>query len=66
MPATDPIIRPRELPEHVGLSKATVQRLINRGDFPRPLRLSPGAVGWRKSTLDAWLAARDKAAGEAA
>jgi predicted DNA-binding transcriptional regulator AlpA len=40
------------------LHKTTVQRWANTGDFPAPIRLGPRKVGWRRSTLDAWLADR--------
>lgn len=40
-----------------GLPKATIYWLIQRGLFPRPLKLIPGgrAVGWRQSDIDAWI-----------
>jgi prophage regulatory protein len=32
------------------------------GSFPKPIRLSERAVGWKSDDIDAWLAARPMAA----
>ncbi len=57
-PASD-IIVPRHLPQAVGLSSTTVWRLRRAGEFPRPIRLSVGRIGWRRADLEAWLSARE-------
>ena len=44
--------------EVTGLSKATIYRLLNRGEFPPKVQLSPRCVGWRVADVEAWLAAR--------
>jgi prophage regulatory protein len=54
----DPMIRSKQLKSATGLSRATVYRLMQRGDFPRPIQLSPGAVGWPASTIRQWRATR--------
>jgi prophage regulatory protein len=59
----DPIIRCKQLKEVTGLSKATVYRLIQRGEFPRPLQLSQGAVGWPASAIREWRAGRPNSNG---
>jgi len=41
-----------------GLSATTLWRLTRRGDFPQPIRLSPGTVGWFDSEVLAWLSER--------
>ena len=37
-----------------GLSRSTLYRLIADKRFPRPVRLGPRAVAWRRSDIDAW------------
>lgn len=44
--------------EVTGLSKATIYRLVNAGEFPARVKLSPRCVGWRVADIDAWLEAR--------
>jgi predicted DNA-binding transcriptional regulator AlpA len=41
-----------------GLSRTTAWRLQKAGDFPLPVVISPGRVGWRESELEAWKASR--------
>ena len=41
-----------------GLSKATIYRLRERGEFPQPVQLSPRCVGWRVKDIEEWLEAR--------
>ena len=55
------IVAPRHLYLAVGLSAVTVWRLRNRDQFPPPIQLSPGRVGWRRSDLERWLAQREAA-----
>ncbi len=44
--------------EVTGLSKATIYRLLGRGEFPPRVQLSARCVGWRVADIDAWLEAR--------
>ena len=60
-PPYDPladIVRPRHLRQATGLSPTSVWRYRRMGRFPEPLRLGDGAVGWRRSDIDAWLSSR--------
>ena len=55
----EPIVhRKKAVVTLTGLSATTVWRLTRRGEFPQPIRLSPGAVGWLDSEIRAWLAQR--------
>jgi prophage regulatory protein len=56
--SNDQIIRPRNLPTITGLSRTSIWRLERAGDFPKRIRLSAGAVGYRRAEVDAWLASR--------
>ena len=57
------ILRLREVSLLTRLSKATIYRLLRSGAFPRPIRLSERAVGWRTEEIDEWLASRERAGG---
>lgn len=53
----DSLIRQPDVLSRTGIrSKQYLYRLIERGTFPRPLRIGPRAVAWRASDIDAWLA----------
>ena len=42
----------------VGLSRATIYRLIANDQFPKQVRLTPQCIGWWQPAVDAWLCAR--------
>jgi prophage regulatory protein len=52
------ILRKPAVIERVGLSDTTIWRLMREGKFPRPVRLSENAVGWRELDIDAWIESR--------
>lgn len=41
-----------------GISRSTAWRMQQTGDFPAPVAVSPGRVGWWESELTAWKGAR--------
>tara|TARA_R110002049_G_scaffold309186_1_gene518212 strand:+ start:27150 stop:27290 length:141 start_codon:yes stop_codon:yes gene_type:complete len=41
-----------------GLSRTTIWRLEQTGDFPKRVQLSPNAVGWRESEINHWQSSR--------
>jgi prophage regulatory protein len=42
----------------VGLSATTIWRLRCCGQFPDPVRISPGCVAWREADVESWIASR--------
>ncbi|MCK7578892.1 MAG: AlpA family transcriptional regulator [Chromatiales bacterium] len=56
------IIRLPEVVDRIGMSRGSVYRLMTLGRFPKSVKLSERAVGWRESDLDAWLESREHAA----
>lgn len=57
-PNRDHIYREPNVVEVTGLSRSTIWRRIRAGDFPPPIRLSPGTKGWKASDIQQWIAAR--------
>ncbi len=45
----------------VGLSATTIWRLRRCGQFPDPVRISPGCVAWREADVEFWIASRSEA-----
>ena len=52
------ILRIAEVLAMISLSKPQVYKMMNAGDFPRPIRLTGKAVGWRLSDVQAWIDTR--------
>jgi len=53
---TGPLLTARDVAELLGVSTETVLRWTRRGDLPA-LRLPGGAIRYRETELDEWLAA---------
>ncbi|WP_085897191.1 helix-turn-helix transcriptional regulator [Limimaricola soesokkakensis] len=51
----DKILRRAAVEEMTGLSRSTLYRMMDRGEFPRPARIGQRAVGWRQSSVNTWL-----------
>lgn len=58
-------LRLRQVAERTGLSKTHIYRLIQRGQFPIPARLSERVVAWDEAAVNAWLSERFTASGGA-
>lgn len=54
------VIRLPAVKNTVGLSSATIYRLIKAGDFPPPIKLGRHASGWLLSAVQTWI--RERAA----
>jgi prophage regulatory protein len=53
--STESILRLPTVRERTGLSRAAIYQRMERGDFPRPVKLGPRAVGWPSSEIDKWI-----------
>ena len=51
-----------QVKDRVGLSRSTVWRLIQERSFPPSVRISKGRVAWVAADIEAWMAARIRAA----
>lgn len=54
------ILRLREVMRLTGLSKTTIYRRYRDGTFPRPLKLGPQSVGWRRREILEWIESRPR------
>jgi predicted DNA-binding transcriptional regulator AlpA len=62
MPIDQPeILTERQLARLLGLGEATVYRLRHEGTGPAFVQLSARRVGYRRSAVEAWLKARERA-----
>jgi prophage regulatory protein len=59
----DRILRLPLVIEATGLSKASIYRLEQSGNFPKRFSLSPGAVGWKDSQIREWIEQREPVSG---
>lgn len=57
------MLRLPDVAERISLSKSTIKRLIDRGEFPRPVCLSPATRAFFEDEVDNWLRQREQARG---
>ena len=55
---TDRLLRIRDLENKLGVKKSTIYKMIQAGEFPKPVKISERARGWRESQAEAWIAIR--------
>ncbi len=60
----DRLLRRRQVEEITSMSRSSIYRLMQDGEFPRPVKVGPAAVRWRASDIMAWLESRPVARGE--
>lgn len=48
-------LRIRDVCNRVGISRTHLYRLVSRGLFPAPIRLSERVSVWRESEVNGWL-----------
>ena len=60
--AEQSILRLADVIKRVGLGKSAIYKLIRESAFPKPVKLTGKAVGWRAAEIDEWIASRPVAA----
>lgn len=45
----------------VGMSRSGLYQIMNKGQFPRPIKIGDRRTGWLKSDIDDWFEERIKA-----
>ena len=57
-------LKPKTVEQVTGLSGSTIWRLRRAGEFPNPVPISKGRVGFIRDEIDTWL--RERAGAKAA
>jgi prophage regulatory protein len=52
---SDRILRIGTVLQLTGLSRSTLYRKIQRGEFPKQIKLSERCADWRHSSVNAWM-----------
>lgn len=50
------LLRRRDVSQKLKISKTQIYRLIRKGEFPPPFKLSERVSVWDEGEIDAWLA----------
>ena len=52
-----------EVQRRVGLGRSAIYAAMDRGDFPRPYRISAKAVRWSEREIENWISKLQKSNG---
>lgn len=56
--ALQKFLRRSDVQDLTGLPVSTLYEMMDRGEFPRPIRLSPRTVAWLEKDIAEWQAER--------
>ena len=56
----DRVLTTAELLERIPLDRSTIWRMVREERFPPPIQLTRSRIGWRWSTVLAWLDERER------
>ena len=54
------VLKLKDVVQLTGLSRVTIWRLEQRGEFPGKIALSPNRVGWLESEVQDWIGSRPR------
>ena len=49
------LIRLKSVLSRTGLTRSTLYLMMERNDFPKPLKIAERCVAWPESEIDAWI-----------
>ena len=52
------LIRLPDVMKITGFGRSQIYKLINIGEFPKQIQISPGSVAWLESELETWMKER--------
>lgn len=52
------ILRRKDVEKATGLPRSSIYELMDRNEFPRPIKLSSKSVGWIESEIQSWINAK--------
>lgn len=55
------VLRINQVTASIGLSRATIYRLVKLKKFPAPIRIGVAAIGWTNQSIINFIAERDNA-----
>jgi len=58
MDRTTKFLRLPSVIDKVGLSRSQIYKLIQRGDFPEPVKIGPKVSVWIEEKLEVWMEAQ--------
>lgn len=64
--ADDMVLRIRQVADRLGVARTTIYYWVRKGEFPKPIQLGGGSVGWLTSDVQSFLEQRVRASRQTA
>lgn len=58
MAGNEKILKLKQVIEIVGISRSSIYSLVQRGAFPKPIKISIRSSGWLLSEVERWIESR--------
>ena len=52
---TNKLLRTGDLTQLLGISRSSIHNWTKTGQFPKPIKLGPRAIGWWSDEIEAWI-----------
>ena len=52
---TNKLLRTGDLTQLLGISRSSIRNWTKTGQFPKPIKLGPRAIGWWSDEIEAWI-----------
>jgi prophage regulatory protein len=52
------LLRQKEVIERLGMARSPFLRMVDRGEFPKPVKIGPKLNHWPEHEVDAWIQSR--------
>ncbi len=52
------LLPPPIVTDRTSLSRTTLWRMVRRGEFPKPVQVSPGRIAWPEVAVNNWIASK--------
>lgn len=52
------VLRIKKVTSRTGLGRSSIYSKVNKGTFPKPIKLGERSVGWLESDINKWIASR--------
>ncbi len=53
------VLSMNDVVERLGMSRSTINRMVDEGTFPKPTKLGARRIGWRAAAISEWLEGRE-------
>ncbi len=59
--AIEQLLRKPTIIELTGMSNSTLYYMMNKNEFPKPVKLGARSVAWKRSEVENWINSRERA-----